>query len=118
MLGCNFDPLPLKLLVAMLLYNENMKEAIVREYTPEIQPRRSELVAWGLAIASLVGLLILNLGGMIYFWALVFVVFMFFAALSISLGNWMDRQTSIMIDEDGIIFTNGLRHVQLDWHID
>jgi hypothetical protein len=99
----------------MLLYNENMKEAIAREYTPEIQPRRSELVAWGLAVASLIGLLILNLGGMIYFWALVFVVFMFFAALSISLGNWMDRQTRIMIGEDGIIFKNGLRHVQLDW---
>ena len=84
-------------------------------YTPEIQSRRSELIAWGLAGASLVGLLLLNLGGMIYFWAMIFVAFMFFAAMSISLGNWMDRQTKLVIDDDGVSYTNGLRHVRLDW---
>jgi hypothetical protein len=92
-----------------------MDETNSHTFTPEIQPRRSELVAWGLAGASLVGLLLLNLGGMVYFWAMVFVIFIFFAAMSISLGNWMDRQTRLVIDDDGVSYTNGLRHVRLDW---
>jgi uncharacterized membrane protein len=92
-----------------------MTESNVRTYKPELQSRRSELVAWGLAIASLVGLLFLNLGGMIFFWSLVFVVFLIFAALSISLGNWMDRKTQIRVDNEGIVFRNGLRNVRLDW---
>jgi hypothetical protein len=92
-----------------------MTENSVRIYKPELQTRRSELLAWGLAVASLLGLLLLNLGGMIFFWSLVFVAFLFFAALSISLGNWMDRRTQISIDNSGITFQNGLRNVRLDW---
>jgi hypothetical protein len=98
-----------------MLYNGFMTEPYRSAYTPEIQSRRSELVAWCLAGASLVGLFILNLGGMIYFWAIVFVAFMFFAAMSISLGNWMDRQTKLVIDATGVSYTNGLRQVRLDW---
>jgi hypothetical protein len=94
-----------------------MIENSVRIYRPELQTRRPELLAWGLAVASLLGLLLLNLGGMIFFWSLVFVVFLFFAALSISLGNWMDRRTQISIDNSGVTFQNGLRNVRLDWLI-
>lgn len=92
-----------------------MVDSKFRSYRPVIQSRRSEIVAWGLAIASLAGLFILNLGGMIYFWALVFVVFLIFAALSITLGNWMDRNTQITLDETGIVYKNGLRDIHLDW---
>jgi hypothetical protein len=92
-----------------------MEETHCHTFTPEIQPRRSELVAWGLAGASIIGLLILNLGGMIYFWAIIFVAFLFFAAMSISLGNWMDRQTRLVIDDKGVSYTNGLRRTRLDW---
>lgn len=98
-----------------MLYNSPMDGPNIHTYTPELQPRRAELVAWGLAGASLIGLLLLNLGGMIYFWAIIFVAFMFFAAMSISLGNWMDRQTKLVIDDRGVSFTNGLRHARLDW---
>lgn len=101
----------------MLLYNWFMDGTNVHTFTPELQPRRSELVAWGLAVASLFGLLLLNLGGTIYFWAIIFVAFMFFAAMSISLGNWMDRQTRIVIDEHGVTYNNGLRHVNMEWHL-
>jgi len=92
-----------------------MVEGNARVYRPELQSRRSEYIAWSLAGASLLGLIFLNLGGMIFFWSLVFVVFLFFAALSISLGNWMDRRTQIRIDDLGIAFENGLRFVRLDW---
>jgi hypothetical protein len=98
-----------------MLYNEFMDEPSSQTYTPEIQSRRSEYVAWGLALASLAGLLVLNLGGMIYFWAIVFVAFMVMAALSISFGNWMDRQTSLVLDEHSATYKNGLRRVHLEW---
>ena len=87
----------------------------VRIFKPELQSRRPELVSWGLALASLIGLLILNMGAVIFFWAIIFVCFLFFAALSISLGNWMDRKTQIKISESGVGFQNGLRNVDLPW---
>jgi hypothetical protein len=92
-----------------------MIESHTHIFKPILQSRRSEWVAWCLAFASLLGLLFLNLGGMIFFWSLVFVVFLFFAALSISLGNWMDRKTQIIIDDGGIVFQNGLRNVHMEW---
>jgi hypothetical protein len=101
--------------LVLLLYNGAMTDQEVRIYRPELQSRRSELVSWGLALASLAGILLLNLGGVIYFWAILFVCFLFFAALSISLGNWMDRRTQIKITESGIAFQNGLRNVELLW---
>jgi hypothetical protein len=104
-----------KIRLVLLLYNGAMAEKEARIYTPELQSRRPELVSWGLALASLVGLLILNLGGAIFFWAIVFVCFLFFAALSISLGNWVDRKTQIKIADSGITFQNGLRNVELPW---
>ena len=42
-------------------------------------------------------------------------VFLFLAAMSISLGNWMDRSTMIRLGPEGIRFDNGLRHVYLLW---
>lgn len=37
------------------------------------------------------------------------------AALSISLGNWMDRRTRLELLPDGVHFKNGLRDVRLSW---
>ncbi len=37
------------------------------------------------------------------------------AALSISLGNWVDRHTYIRLEDGGITFHNGLRHVHFTW---
>ncbi|HWQ84139.1 MAG TPA: hypothetical protein VN363_06200, partial [Anaerolineales bacterium] len=36
-------------------------------------------------------------------------------AASISLSNWMDRQTVLRLDPRGMFFTNGLRRVSLPW---
>jgi uncharacterized protein (DUF58 family) len=47
------------------------------------------------------------------FW--LFAVFLLFSALSISLGNWMDRRSVIRLDSDGIVFENGVRSVRLSW---
>ena len=41
--------------------------------------------------------------------------FLLFSALSISLGNWMDRQTMIRLGVGGVEFENGLRKSRLKW---
>ncbi|MGW8252154.1 MAG: hypothetical protein ACWGO1_16050, partial [Anaerolineales bacterium] len=38
-----------------------------------------------------------------------------FSASIISLGNWMDRRTVIRFADGGVEYSNGLRHVHLDW---
>jgi len=42
-------------------------------------------------------------------------IFFLFAALSISLGNWIDRRTLMRIEPSGVSFRNGLRNVHLEW---
>jgi hypothetical protein len=38
-----------------------------------------------------------------------------FSALSISLGNWMDRQTLLRLVSGGVEFTNGVRNTRMQW---
>jgi hypothetical protein len=86
------------------------------EFRPELISRRGEAIAWSLAAVSTAAWLIMR-------WrvsetpgaALVFVLFLLFAASSISLGNWMDRQTVLRLGVDGVAFRNGLRDVSLRW---
>jgi len=83
---------------------------------PELNSRRGEGTAWALTLVVSFAMGILN-------WQLdnipvaawVFWGFLLFAALSISLGNWMDRKTIMRVDVDGIAFENGLRKVALSW---
>jgi hypothetical protein len=90
--------------------------AEVRTYHPVLLPRNGEFTAWGLSALSILGLVFLNLWSeSIPLWVLVLVLFLLFAALSISLGNWMDRKTRLEISENGVSFENGLRKVALDW---
>lgn len=88
----------------------------VREFRPEILPRRGELTAWGLSVGLTVLMLIFNSRwGAVpgFVWA--FLTFLLFSASSISLGNWVDRRTVIRLEADGIHFENGLRSVSLTW---
>ncbi len=88
----------------------------VREFRPEILPRRGELTAWGLSVGLTFLMLIFNSRwGAVpgFVWA--FLTFLLFSASSISLGNWVDRRTVIRLEADGIHFENGLRSVSLKW---
>ncbi|RME08110.1 MAG: PH domain-containing protein [Anaerolineae bacterium] len=90
--------------------------SLVREFRPEQIPPRGERIAWGLVVLLLVGLgVFLALGARIpiAYWLLQ--AFFTFAALSISLGNWVDRHTSLALTAEGVRFTNGLRRVFLPW---
>jgi len=99
-----------------LLYNRRMFENETREFRPELISRRGETTAWALALVVSLSLFALHwVLGTIPAVAWVFWGFLLFAALSISLGNWMDRRTVIRIDPDGIAFENGLRRVRLGW---
>ncbi len=85
-------------------------------FHPELTSRRGELIAWGVTL--LVGaawILLLSTGREVHFAVPFLAVVLLLAALSISLGNWMDRRTLLRIDDGGIAFRNGLRDVRLAW---
>ena len=86
-----------------------------RVYRSELLPRKGEYTAWALAAASALGLFFLKLAGIYYFWAIFFVGLLFFSAIAISLGNWMDRRSNIRLRADGVAFSNGLRKVSFRW---
>jgi MFS family permease len=92
-----------------------MSESGKREFHPELLPRRGEWTAWGLALAASVGMWFLDRSGYVPAWAWIFWAFLLFSGLSISLGNWLDRNTVIWLETEGLRFENGLRRVRLDW---
>lgn len=93
-----------------------MIPAQTQEFRPELLPRRGESTAWLLTLLVTSGMFLLQrTWGAIPPWAWFFWGFLLFAALSISLGNWMDRRTLMRVDSGGIAFENGLRRVRLGW---
>jgi hypothetical protein len=92
-----------------------MSKSTTHEFRPELMSRRGEWTAWALALAAGIGMWFLNRSGYIPAWAWIFWVFLLFSGVSISLGNWLDRNTVIRLDVDGIRFENGLRRVRLSW---
>ena len=91
-------------------------EKPVQEFHPELNSRRGELIAWGstLLVAAGWGVLAASdnrIPGSIPFLGILLLL----AALSISLGNWMDRRTRLQLGPEGVHFQNGLRDVQLSW---
>lgn len=84
-------------------------------FTPELLPRRGEWNAWIFALAATVGVVIIQTWAIVPSWAWFFVAFLYFSALSISLGNWMDRHTRLTLFPDGVAYENGLRRARLGW---
>ncbi len=92
-----------------------MLENTPREFRPALLPRRGEWTAWGLFLAVSATMILLQRFSYAHAWAWLFWGFLLFSALSISLGNWMDRKTFIRLETDGIRFENGLRRARLGW---
>ena len=93
-----------------------MNAPAVKIYHPEQASRRGEATAWGLAVlvaAAWLILLVLDqpVPGAVRVMCILLAIF----ALGISLSNWMDRKTTLIMRPVGIEFTNGLRHVSLTW---
>ncbi len=86
------------------------------EFKPELVSRRSELIAWGSAIVvNSAWLLLLIFNQSLSFWLPILGVPLLLIAIGMSLGNWMDRKTKLRLDGEGVYFSNGLRHVTLNW---
>jgi hypothetical protein len=92
-----------------------MIENAPHEFRPVLLSRRGEWTAWGLFLAASAGVLVLRRSTYVPIWAWIFWFFLLFSAVSISLGNWIDRRTFIRLERDGIRFENGLRRVRLGW---
>jgi len=93
-----------------------MADGSDREYRPELIPRRGEWTAWSSALLVGIGWLVLGWFGRSVSMAMpLLAITLMLAALSISLSNWVDRQTVIRLNEDWIEFHSGLRHVRLHW---
>jgi len=87
-----------------------------REYRPELISRRGEWVAWSSALLMGIGWIVLRwFGRHISIGMPLFTIVLVFSALSISLSNWVDRQTVMRLNADWIEFHSGLRHVRLLW---
>jgi hypothetical protein len=85
-------------------------------FNPEKFSRRSEMIAWGSAIlvnGAWIMLIVFNQS--MTFWLPVLGIPLLLVAIGMSLANWMDRKTIIRMDDEGIYFSNGLRHVNLNW---
>lgn len=86
------------------------------EFRPERFSRRGEFTAWGLVILTFLGWIALSLRGLpvpgLY---IILAIFLLVAGLAISLSNWSDRHTRLILESDGVRFENGLRRVHLTW---
>lgn len=87
----------------------------IQIFTPELLPRRGEWNAWAFALTATVGLVIIRTWAIVPAWVWLFIGFLYFSALSISLGNWMDRHTRLTLFPNGVAYENGLRRARLGW---
>ncbi len=87
-----------------------------REFHPERISRQAEWVAWAMA-----GIVLVFLGIAIarcdeVSWAsLLFAGFLTLLAGSLSLSNWMVRNTTLKLTPEGVEFRNGLRAIRMHW---
>lgn len=87
-----------------------------RAHRPKLISRRGELIAWATALMVLAAWFILRQSGQPLPPVVpILAILLLLAALSISLGNWMDRHTYVRLENGGITFNNGLRHVHFTW---
>lgn len=92
------------------------EDRLTGEFHPVLLSRRGELIAWVTALLVWAAWWIIRLRNLPLFPALpILAVILLLAALSISLGNWMDRQTVLRLDPDRVVYQNGLRHANLTW---
>lgn len=91
-------------------------ELFTGEFQPVLLSRKGETLAWLTTLLWFLAWTILSLLNrpIVSFVPVMSFMFLLIAA-SISLGNWVDRQTVLTIKENGVAFKNGLRNVHLAW---
>jgi len=87
-----------------------------QEFHPEQIPRTGERNAWLITSLAIATWLMLWWRAYTFSWlGLVLVLFFLTAAISISLGNWMDRHTVLSLGDGQITYSNGIRDRALSW---
>ena len=85
-------------------------------FRPETISRQGERNAWILTGFALIVVLVLFWRTSILpGWITLLTLFLLLSAIFISLSNWVDRKTTLILEPDRIVFRNGLRCVQLSW---
>jgi hypothetical protein len=93
-----------------------MDSSLPQVYRPAQLSRRGELTAWILTLVCGLALAVLQIvQGVAPVPFYVVTGLFLLAAASISLGNWMDRNTELRLEAGGVHFRNGLRDVHFGW---
>jgi hypothetical protein len=95
-------------------YNCDMESAQI--FRPVTIPRQGERNAWILTgFAVVIQAVLFWRSGKLLCWATLLSVLLMLSAFFISLSNWVDRKTVLILEPEGVIFRSGLRDVKLDW---
>jgi hypothetical protein len=85
-------------------------------FRPKAIPRQGERNAWILTGFALIATLMLFWrSSTLPVWAIFLTFFLLLSAILISLSNWVDRKTTLILNPNGIEFRNGLRNARLNW---
>ena len=85
-------------------------------FRPETISRQGERNAWILTgFALIIELLLLWRLSSLPVWATLLTAFLLISAVFISLSNWVDRKTILILKPGGIEFRNGLRNISMQW---
>jgi hypothetical protein len=85
-------------------------------FQPETISRQGERNAWILTgFALIVELLLLWRLSSLPGWTTLLTAFLLFSAVFISLSNWVDRKTILILKPGSIEFQNGLRNISMPW---
>ena len=98
-----------------MLYNWRMTSQTEKVFRPDVLSRRNEWIAWGVFFAAAVGTLIIRNFQALPTWVYIGLGVLFVLAAGLSLGNWMDRRTTLQFTPEGLEFKNGLRHIRMGW---
>ena len=85
-------------------------------FRPETISRQGERNAWILTgFALIIELLLIWRLSSLPVWATLLTAFLLLSAVFISLSNWVDRKTILILNPERIEFRNGLRNVSMQW---
>ncbi|HBX70201.1 MAG TPA: hypothetical protein DEH25_12695 [Chloroflexi bacterium] len=85
-------------------------------FRPTTIPRTGERNAWILSgFAIVIEVLMIWRFSTPPAWITILTVFLLLSATLISLSNWVDRKTTLILQPDGVEYRNGLRNVHLQW---
>lgn len=92
-----------------------MNLSTLQTYKPRINSRRPELMAWIFSLSIILFLIAQPQTGFFAIGGVILAVFFIFSALTISIGNWVNRKTELSFNKDEICFYNGIRKTCFQW---